>query len=222
MTTATTATTAAAGLPGGVPASAAASAAAAAAGAAEGLAVPRPGGRQADFEEQVRPYLGQLYPAALRMTRNPADAEDLVQDTLAKAYTAFGQYTPGTNLRAWLHKILANTFINTYRKRKREPAIAPGADPAADWHPGTDPLAGPARSAEAEALDRITDTTLLDALRQLPPEFRTAIWLADVEGYPYREVAALMGTPLGTVMSRLHRARGKLRHTITTARAPAA
>src|SRR5215510_2108658 len=131
-------------------------------------AVPATGGRQADFERQVRPYLGQLYPAALRMTRNPADAEDLVQDTLAKAYTAFGQYTPGTNLRAWLHKILANTFINSYRKRKREPAIAPGADPAADWHPGTDPLAGPARSAEAEALARITDTAIVDALRQLP------------------------------------------------------
>ena len=221
MTTATTATTTTAAAAGAARRRARGRHRAAA-GAADGLAVPRPGGRQADFEEQVRPYLGQLYPAALRMTRNPADAEDLVQDTLAKAYTAFGQYTPGTNLRAWLHKILANTFINTYRKRKREPAIAPGADPAADWHPGTDPLSGPARSAEAEALDRITDTTLLDALRQLPPEFRTAIWLADVEGYPYREVAALMGTPLGTVMSRLHRARGKLRHTITTARAPAA
>ncbi len=181
-----------------------------------GAPAARGGARQADFEQQVRPYLGQLYPAALRMTRNPADAEDLVQDTLAKAYTAFAQYTPGTNLRAWLHKILANTFINTYRKRKREPAIAPGADPAADWHPGTDPLTGPARSAEAEALDKITDTTILDALRQLPPEFRTTIWLADVEGYPYREVAALMGTPLGTVMSRLHRARGKLRHTLST------
>ena len=146
------------------------------------------------------------------MTRNPADAEDLVQDTLTKAYTAFAQYTPGTNLRAWLHKILANTFINTYRKRKREPAIAPGADPAADWH--ADPLAPAARSAEAEALDKITDTSILNALRDLPPDFRTAIWLADVEGYPYREVAAMMGTPLGTVMSRLHRARGKLRHTL--------
>jgi len=88
--------------------------------------------RHADFEQQVRPYLGQLYPAALRMTRNPADAEDLVQDTLTKAYTAFHQYTPGTNLRAWLHKILANTFINTCRKRTREPAIAPGTDPASD------------------------------------------------------------------------------------------
>jgi len=202
MTTATTAISTAPAVPGTAPAPA--------------PAVPATGGRQADFERQVRPYLGQLYPAALRMTRNPADAEDLVQDTLAKAYTAFGQYTPGTNLRAWLHKILANTFINSYRKRKREPAIAPGADPAADWHPGTDPLAGPARSAEAEALARITDTAIVDALRQLPPEFRTAIWLADVEGYPYREVADLMGTPLGTVMSRLHRARGKLRHTLAS------
>ena len=172
-----------------------------------------------DFEQQVRPYLGQLYPAALRMTRNPADAEDLVQDTLTKAYTAFAQFTPGTNLRAWLHKILANTFINTYRKRKREPAIAPGADPAADWH--AHPLAPAARSAEAEALDKITDTSILDALRDLPPDFRTAIWLADVEGYPYREVAAMMGTPLGTVMSRLHRARGKLRHTLAAYAPPA-
>ena len=204
MTTATTA-----------PAAPAATAAAAPAALAAAAPIPAaPDGPQADFEQQVRPYLGQLYPAALRMTRNPADAEDLVQDTLAKAYTAFAQYTPGTNLRAWLHKILANTFINTYRKRKREPAIAPGADPAADWHPSTDPLSGPARSAETEALEKITDTAILDALRQLPPEFRTAIWLADVEGYPYREVAALMGTPLGTVMSRLHRARGKLRLTL--------
>src|SRR6266700_564787 len=160
--------------------------------------------RHAEFEQQVRPYLGQLYPAALRMTRNPADAEDLVQDTLAKAYTAFAQFTPGTNLRAWLHKILATTFINTYRKRKREPAIAPGADPA-----------------EAEALDKITDTAVLNAVRDLPPDFRTALWLADVEGYPYREVAALMGTPLGTVMSRLHRARGQLRHTLAAYAPPA-
>src|ERR1700759_1599924 len=103
---------------------------------------------RARFERDVVPQLGQLYPAALRMTRNPADAEDLVQDTLAKAYTAFGQYTPGTNLRACLHKTPANPSINTSRKRKRDPAIAPGADPAADWQHGTDPLRGPARSAE--------------------------------------------------------------------------
>src|SRR5262247_1712459 len=133
------------------------------------------------FEQQVLPFLDQLHAAALAMTKNASDAEDLVQETITKAYTAFDQYTPGTNLRAWLHKILANTFINTYRKRKREPAIAPGADPASDWHAASDPLAPAARSAEAEALDRITDTTILDALRELPPEFRTTIWLADVE-----------------------------------------
>jgi RNA polymerase sigma-70 factor, ECF subfamily len=172
--------------------------------------------RHAEFEQQVRPYLGQLYPAALRMTRNAADAEDLVQDTLAKAYASFAQYTPGTNLRAWLHRILATTFINTYRKRKREPVIAPGADAHADWTTSTDPLAPAARSAEAEALDKITDSAVLNALRDLPPDFRTAIYLADVEGYPYREVAAMMGTPLGTVMSRLHRGRGKLRRTLAS------
>jgi RNA polymerase sigma-70 factor, ECF subfamily len=185
--------------------------------ASTSTAVPAPAGgaRQADFEQHVRPHLAQLYPAALRLTRNPADAEDLVQDTLAKAYASFAQYTPGTNLRAWLHRILSTTFINTYRKRQRQPQIAPGADPHNDWTTSADPLSGPARSAEAEALDKITDTTLLTALRDLPDDFRTAIWLADVEGYPYREVAAIMGTPLGTVMSRLHRGRGKLRHTLT-------
>ncbi len=196
-----------------IPASGTQATAASPAQAAEAQA-GQPAEARAEFEQLVRPYLGQLYPAALRMTRNPADAEDLVQDTLAKAYSAFGQFTPGTNLRAWLHKILANTFINSYRKRKREPAIAPGADPASDWNWGADPLAPAARSAESEALDKITDSAILSALRELPQEFRTAIWLADVEGYPYREVAALMGTPLGTVMSRLHRARGKLRHSL--------
>jgi len=177
--------------------------------------------RREDFTEQVRPHLGQLYPAALRLTRNPADAEDLVQDTLATAYDSFAQFTPGTNLRAWLHRILATTFINSYRKRKREPAIAPGADPHADWHVSSDPLAPPARSAEAEALDKITDAGVVEALRDLPSEFRTAIWLADVEGYPYREVAQIMGTPIGTVMSRLHRGRGKLRSSLNRCAAAA-
>jgi len=175
--------------------------------------------RNAEFEAQVRPYVGQLYPAALRMTRNRADAEDLVQDTLTKAYTAFHQFTPGTNLRAWLHKILATTFINTCRKRTREPAIASAADPHNDWQ-AAGPLHSAARSAEAEALDKITDTAVLNAVRDLPPDFRTALYLADIEGYPYREVAALMGTPLGTVMSRLHRARGKLRHTLAAYQPP--
>ncbi|HVB42552.1 MAG TPA: sigma-70 family RNA polymerase sigma factor [Streptosporangiaceae bacterium] len=170
--------------------------------------------RHEDFEQQVRPYLTQLYPAALRMTRNPADAEDLVQDTLTKAYTAFHQYTPGTNLRAWLYKILTTTFINHYRKTRRQPPITPGADPAADWHPSTDPLTPPAPSAETQALATLTHSPVLTALRDLPDEFRTTIWLADIEGYPYREIAAIMNTPIGTVMSRLHRARGKLRHTL--------
>jgi RNA polymerase sigma-70 factor, ECF subfamily len=183
------------------------------------VAAPR-AASNAEFEAEVRPYVSQLYPAALRMTRNRADAEDLVQDTLTKAFTAFHQFTPGTNLRAWLHRILATTFINTCRKRTREPAIAPGADPHNDWQV-TGPLHPAARSAEAEALDKITDAAILNAVRDLPPDFRTALYLADIEGYPYREVAALMGTPLGTVMSRLHRARGKLRHTLAAYQPPA-
>jgi RNA polymerase sigma-70 factor, ECF subfamily len=139
------------------------------------------------FERDVVPQLSQLYPAALRMTRNPTDAEDLVQETSVKAYAAFHQFRPGTNLRAWLNRILTTTFINVYRKRRRVP------------------------SAEAEALDHMTDSDLLRALRGLPNEFRTTVYLADIEGYPYREIAEIMGTPVGTVMSRLHRGRRKIR-----------
>jgi len=166
--------------------------------------------RDRRFEQDVVPFLGQLYPAALRMTRNPTDAEDLVQETSAKAYAAFGQFTPGTNLRAWLNRILTTTFINVYRKRRREPQQALGAD-LQEWQMSADRLHAPAPSAEAEALDRATDSDLLRALRDLPSEFRTAVYLADVEGYPYREIAEIMGTPVGTVMSRLHRGRRKLR-----------
>ncbi len=144
------------------------------------------------------------------MTRNPTDAEDLVQETSAKAYAAFGQFTPGTNLRAWLNRILTTTFINVYRKRRREPQQALGGD-LAEWQMSADRLAPPVPSAEAEALDRTTDSDLLRALRELPGEFRTAVYLADIEGYPYREIAEIMGTPVGTVMSRLHRGRRKIR-----------
>jgi len=164
------------------------------------------------FEQEVIPYRSQLYPAALRMTRNRADAEDLVQETFARAYAGFGQFMPGTNLRAWLHRILANAFINTCRKRGREPAQAPWEDVAE--------LAGPlttsrlARSAEDEALERLADSDVMRALRSLPGAFGAAVYLADVEGYPYREVAEILGTPIGTVMSRLHRGRQKLREAL--------
>jgi RNA polymerase sigma-70 factor (ECF subfamily) len=159
---------------------------------------------RARFERDVVPQLGQLYPAALRMTRNPTDAEDLVQETSAKAYAAFHQFQTGTNLRAWLNRILTTTFINVYRKRKREPQQALGGD-LQDWQMSADRLAPPSPSAETEALDRITDSDLLRALHDL----------ADIEGYPYREIAEMMGTPIGTVMSRLHRGRRRIREQIT-------
>jgi RNA polymerase sigma-70 factor (ECF subfamily) len=167
--------------------------------------------RDERFERDVIPFMGQLYPAALRMTRNTCDAEDLLQETFAKAYSAFHQFTPGTNLRAWLHRILSNTFINSYRKKRREPVTDLGAEFSEEWQTGSDPLTPAVRSAEAEALDRLADSDILRALRDLPSEFRVAIYLADVEGYPYREIAEMMGTPIGTVMSRLHRSRAKLR-----------
>ncbi len=180
------------------------------AGPEAGYAAPPTADSRARFERDVVPQLSQLYPAALRMTRNPTDAEDLVQETSVKAYAAFHQFRPGTNLRAWLNRILTTTFINVYRKRRREPQQALGGD-LQEWQMSADRLAPPVRSAEAEALDHTTDSDLLRALRELPNEFRTAVYLADIEGYPYREIAEIMGTPVGTVMSRLHRGRRKIR-----------
>ncbi len=173
----------------------------------------------ARFEQDVLPALSRLYPAALRMTRNASDAEDLVQETSAKAYAAFHQFKPDTNLRAWLNRILANTFINGYRKRRREPIQELGADFERDWQLDGDPLSTRARSAEAEAMDRLGDSEILKALMDLPEIFRTTVYLADIEGYPYKEIAEMMGTPVGTVMSRLHRGRGRLREALA-ARAP--
>ena len=167
--------------------------------------------RNTDFEEAVAPFMGQLYPMARRMTKNPSDAEDLVQETVTKAYAAFNQFQPGTNLRGWLHRILTNTFINGYRKQRREPNVAFGTYFTGDWQADSHQLSTLAPSAEAEALERLADSDILSALRELPEEFRIPIYLSDIEGYPYREIADMMGIPLGTVMSRLHRGRGKLR-----------
>jgi RNA polymerase sigma-70 factor, ECF subfamily len=170
------------------------------------------------FEREALPYRATLLQSAIKLTRNPHDAEDLVQETMTRACAGFTAFKPGTNIRAWLFRIMMNIFINGYRKRQREPLMV--------YEPDSDALGALAgghpslrtESAEEQALSRLPTDQIVGAVRALPADSRQAVYLIDVAGYSYREAATMMGTPIGTVMSRLHRARASLRAQLATAR----
>ena len=164
------------------------------------------------FTEEAMPLLDQLYGGALRMTRNPQDAEDLVQETYLKAFKGFDSFKPGTNLKAWLYRIMTNTYINTYRKKQRRP-LETSAEDVTDrqlYTTSSHDSTG-LQSAEVEALKNLPDKQIADAMNSLSDDYRMVVYYADVEGLAYKEIAEVMDTPLGTVMSRLHRGRKQLR-----------
>ncbi len=168
---------------------------------------------QATFAEQAMPLMGSLYSGALRMTRNAADAEDLVQEVYLRAYRGFGGFQEGTNLKAWLFRILTNTYINSYRARQRRPEQT-DLDEVEDLYLykrlGAMESSALSRSAEDELMDTFTEPTVKAALEDLPENFRVAVMLSDVEGFSYKEIAEILDIPIGTVMSRLHRGRKAL------------
>jgi RNA polymerase sigma-70 factor (ECF subfamily) len=172
--------------------------------------------RTARFEKDALVFTSQLYSAALRYTKNAHDAQDLVQDTYAKAFTSFHQFEPGTNLKAWLYRILTTTFINNYRKDQRRPLIS-GSE-LEDWQiaDASSHTSNLGKSAEDEVLENIADKDVKDALAAMPEEFRMAVYLSDVEGFSYKEIAEIMEVPTGTVMSRLHRGRKLLKESLST------
>ena len=173
--------------------------------------------KQRLFEEQALPLLDQLYGGAMRLTRNPQDAEDLIQETYLKAFSNFDSFKQGTNLKAWLYRIMTNTYINSYRKAKRRP-VESSADELSDFQlyttSGHDSTG--LESAEVEALKQMPDSEISEAMNDLPEDYRMVVYYSDVVGLAYKEIAEVMGTPLGTVMSRLHRGRKPVSYTHLT------